>query len=77
MPPLPSLSIAALTTAPLACAAVSDVGLGGSSLMGAGLVGLAALTILSERWRRRAARIAAAPENAEHAPEPTSRTVSA
>lgn len=54
MPPLP-LSIAALASAPLACVAASGVGFGGSSLMGAGLVGLAALTIISERWRRRSA----------------------
>jgi hypothetical protein len=76
MPPLPSLSIATLATAPLACAAASGVGLGGSSLMGAGLFGLAALTILSERWRRHAAGIATAPENADLAPAATSVTAS-
>jgi hypothetical protein len=55
MPPLPSLSIAALTTAPVACVAVSGTGFGGSTMMSAGLLGLAALTFFSERWRRRGA----------------------
>jgi len=55
MPPLPSLTIAALTTAPVACVAVSGTGFGGSTMMSAGLVGLAALTVFSERWRRRGA----------------------
>jgi len=69
-PPLPCLLIAALATAPLACAAVSGVGPGGSSLMGTGLVGLATLTIVSERWKRRTAQTATWPESVDGAPAP-------
>lgn len=47
-------TIAALATVPVACAAASGAGAAGSTLLGAGLAGLAGLTLVSERWRRRA-----------------------
>lgn len=74
MPPLPSLTIAALTTAPVACVAVSGTCIGGSTMLSAGLLGLAALTVFSERWRRHGApgradrAVPAAPGTPEAAP---------
>jgi hypothetical protein len=45
-------SIATLTAVPVACLAASGVHPGGATLLGAGLAGLAGLTLVSERWRR-------------------------
>jgi len=49
-------SIATLAALPVALAAASGATAGGTTMLGAGLVGLAGMTVLSERWRRRVER---------------------